>query len=51
MLLGQNSGGGGVDRLGHQRGLAMYADWTDRIMAGELPQRRHGLRGSNAMSS
>jgi hypothetical protein len=37
VLLGQNSGGGGVDRLGHQRGLQMYADWTDRIMAGEIP--------------
>ena len=28
-----------VDRLGgHERALAMYADWTDRIAAGEVPQ-------------
>jgi hypothetical protein len=26
-----------VTRLGRQRTLAMYAEWTDRIMAGELP--------------
>ena len=28
---------GGLDRLGRQRALQMYADWTGRIMAGELP--------------
>jgi hypothetical protein len=29
---------GGVDsQFGHERGLAMFADWTDRIAAGELP--------------
>ncbi len=26
-----------VDVLGRQRGLEMFADWTDRIAAGELP--------------
>ena len=26
-----------VSRLGPQRGLALFADWTDRIAAGELP--------------
>ena len=29
---------GGVDRFGHERGLAMFADWSDRIAAGEVPQ-------------
>ena len=24
-------------RFGHERGLAMFADWTDRIAAGEVP--------------
>ncbi len=28
---------GGLERLGRQRALQMYADWTGRIMAGELP--------------
>lgn len=27
----------GVNRLGPQRGLDLFADWTDRIAAGELP--------------
>ena len=26
-----------MNRFGRQRGLAMFADWTDRIAAGELP--------------
>ena len=26
-----------IGRLGPQRGLAFFADWTDRIAAGELP--------------
>src|SRR6202142_1045286 len=26
-----------MDRFGHDRGLAMFADWTNRIAAGELP--------------
>ncbi|MFL5533101.1 MAG: carboxypeptidase-like regulatory domain-containing protein, partial [Gemmatimonadales bacterium] len=26
-----------ISRLGPQRGLALFADWTDRIAAGELP--------------
>src|SRR5207253_2828690 len=28
---------GGLNRFGQQRALAMFADWTDRITAGELP--------------
>jgi hypothetical protein len=28
---------GAIDQLGHQRALAMFADWTDRIAAGEVP--------------
>ena len=27
----------GIDQFGPQRALAMFADWTDRIAAGELP--------------
>jgi hypothetical protein len=27
-----------LDRFGRQRALAMFADWTDRIAAGEVPQ-------------
>ena len=36
---GQAGGGmsGALDRLGRQRALAMFADWTDRIAAGEVP--------------
>ena len=28
----------GVNRLGHERALGLFADWTDRIKAGEVPQ-------------
>ena len=28
-----------IGRLGPQRALALFADWTDRIAAGELPSR------------
>ena len=28
---------GGLRRFGAERAVAMYADWTDRIMAGEVP--------------
>ena len=28
---------GGIAQLGQKRALAMFADWTDRIAAGELP--------------
>ncbi|HEU5184675.1 MAG TPA: hypothetical protein VFU01_08910 [Gemmatimonadaceae bacterium] len=28
---------GGINQLGRQRALAMFADWTDRIARGELP--------------
>ncbi|MBZ5610628.1 MAG: carboxypeptidase-like regulatory domain-containing protein [Acidobacteriia bacterium] len=28
---------GGIGRLGKERALAMFADWTNRIKAGELP--------------
>ena len=36
---GQNSSAGitGVNRLGHERSLALFADWTDRVKAGEIP--------------
>ncbi len=36
---GQAGGGmsGGFDRMGRQRMLEMFADWTDRIAAGEVP--------------
>ncbi|MES1164658.1 MAG: carboxypeptidase-like regulatory domain-containing protein [Verrucomicrobiota bacterium] len=27
-----------ADKFGHERALAMFADWSDRIAAGELPQ-------------
>ena len=26
-----------ASRFGRERGMAMYADWTDRIAAGEVP--------------
>ena len=37
--VGQAGGGmsNGLNVMGRQRALAMYADWTDRIAAGELP--------------
>ena len=28
---------GGLDQMGRQRALKMFADWTDRIAAGEVP--------------
>ena len=28
----------GLDRMGRRAALEMFADWTDRIMAGELPE-------------
>ncbi len=28
---------GGLNRMGRQRALEMFADWTDRIVTGELP--------------
>ena len=28
---------GGLDRMGRPRALEMFADWTDRIVSGELP--------------
>jgi hypothetical protein len=39
MLSGQVGRGmiQGLDRLGHDEGLAMYADWGDRIAKGEVP--------------
>ena len=37
--MGQAGGGmaGGLNNMGRQRALAMFGDWTDRVMAGELP--------------
>jgi len=32
-----NAMSGGLNQLGRQRALAMFADWTDRIAAGEVP--------------
>jgi hypothetical protein len=35
-----------IGRLGHQRTIRMFADWTDRIAAGEVPpapKRPHGI--------
>jgi hypothetical protein len=29
---------GAIGQLGHQRTIAMFADWTDRIAAGEVPE-------------
>ena len=48
--------GNGLDRMGRRRALEMFADWTDRILAGEVPpgagatprcgaQRRHDPMG------
>jgi hypothetical protein len=37
---------GGLNQMGKERALAMFADWTDRIAAGELPpapQRPQGV--------
>ena len=28
---------GGLNNMGRERALAMFADWTDRIAAGEVP--------------
>ena len=36
---------GALDRMGRQRALQMYADWTGRIMAGELPEAPPRPRG------
>jgi len=39
ILSGQagNAMGGGLNQLGRARAVAMFADWTDRIAAGEVP--------------
>ena len=39
VLSGQAGAGmmGGLNRMGHRRALEMFADWTDRIAAGEVP--------------
>ena len=36
---------GGLDRMGRRRALEMFADWTDRIVAGELPEAPPRPRG------
>ena len=40
-------------QVGRARALGMYADWTDRIAAGELPvcRRRRVRRAGSATSS
>ncbi len=44
-----------VNRLGRQRALSLWADWTDRIAAGELPfaqpQRPQGIERNLVLSS
>ena len=35
-----------LDRFGRERGLAMYADWSERIAAGEVPQPPPRPRGA-----
>ena len=37
--IGGSGGGmnGGMNRMGRERSLQMFAGWTDRIMAGEVP--------------
>ena len=44
---------GGLRRFGENRAVAMYADWTDRIMAGEVPSappRPQGLERNVVLS-
>ena len=53
---GQTGSGmaGAADRFGHERGLAMFADWSDRIAAGEVPQappRPQGLERNIVVST
>jgi hypothetical protein len=38
--VGQTGGNmlNGINRLGHERAISMFADWTDRIKGGEVPQ-------------
>ena len=39
LRIGGNTGGiNGVNQMGHERMIGLYADWTDRIMAGEVPE-------------
>src|SRR6185369_8161773 len=42
---------GGIGRLGKERALAMFGDWTTRIAAGELPPAPPRPRASSATSS
>ena len=37
-----------LGRLGPERALAMFADWTDRIAGGELPPRAAAAAGRRA---
>jgi hypothetical protein len=38
LRIGGNTGGfNGVNQMGHDEMIGIYADWTDRILAGELP--------------
>src|ERR1043166_797563 len=44
---------GALDQLGRQRALAMFADWTDRIAAGEVPptpQRPQGVERNGVIT-
>ena len=37
-----------ISRFGRQRAIAAYADWTDRINAGEVPAQTAAARGPGA---
>ena len=39
-----------LSRLGSNKALALFADWTDRIAAGGLSPSRSGRRASSAIS-
>ncbi len=40
-----------LNKFGHDRGLAIFADWSNRIAAGEVPEAPPRPQGSNEMSS
>ena len=45
---------GGLNRIGRRRALEMFADWTDRIVAGEVPEpppRPRGIERNVVVSS
>ena len=40
----------GLNNFGRRRALEMFADWTDRIAAGEVPPRRSARAASSGTS-